>query len=147
KTASEAVDAKRLALKLADLELTSVQSAVKDPAKPTDAEAEANRQAQLARDKAAAELEAAQTVLASKQAAVGGANEPITPSSKSKEKFQTFWGPVIYEIRDSGSRVNLVAVQWREAPPAPSAESHQQQLQTANLTPPVKGEAPGRAAV
>lgn len=147
KAASEAVDAKNLALKLADLELASVTSAVKKPESPTAEEAEAIREARLKRDKAAAELDAAQTTRAAKQAALAAANVPLNGPSTPASRFDAFWGPVIYEIRDTGSSVDLVPVEWTETSLSSTRRVPQRRLETATLTAPTKGQAPTTASV
>lgn len=126
-----AVEDKALALKLAELDLASAKAAVARPGAETPAEKAAIRQAELNRDKAAAELLDAQTRLAQRRSGVAGASNEPSGTASTKPSFEGFWGPVIYEIRDRGEAVDLVPVKW-------SVELGPQiRLETATAKPPV----------
>jgi hypothetical protein len=134
KEARSLVETKTLELKLAELELASAKAAVVNPQSPTTAEKGAIREAQLKRDKAAAALEDARSRLLLRQAALarGGTSSANEPTERSSKSHETFWGPVLYEIRDDGKTVDIVTVKWNTA--------MQKQLETVTAHPPVEGE-------
>lgn len=116
KTARALVATKELAVKLAEIELESAKTAAAIPGKPTPAEREVERQARLARDKAAAELAAAEADLKTRQTqlstALSGGAKNDAEQKAARTTSAHFWGPVIYEIRDTGATVDLVPVKW-----------------------------------
>lgn len=117
RAATELVESKRLALHLADLELASALGAL-DPSRPTPAQTTAVRQATLKRDKARAELDDAATRLEARRQELERALKVaagVAPRARAATEAAAFWGPVIYEIRDRGTSVDLIPVRWNGA--------------------------------
>lgn len=123
KAAEEAVEkaatelaSKQLEVELAEAKVASAQAGVaEDPSVTTRA---ALREAQLLlqqaiirRDRAARDVELAKTELEEIPQDNPGAAKPAVAEM---EAVPEFWGPVLYEVVDTGTSVELVAVDWRD---------------------------------